>query len=103
MNKLNTLLIVSLLAMPAVANDKKQCIQSAQRNKACPQLLYRATQLPSMSKPAVLCICVSDFSTLLSTPDSEKARILQQMEKRKLEAQFGAADLQAILTLLNRQ
>lgn len=88
-------------ALSVVQAAEQQCIQSAKRIKACPHILYRAIQLPDMPAPAIRCICVTDFSSLLVPATTEQQVIEQNMEKRRLEAELQQP-LQPILDVLRK-
>lgn len=99
MKRLITVIALLCCCLPVAA---QQCIQAPKRTAACPNLLYRVGQLPGMEKPAMLCICATDFTPLLTTPDDESAQIRQRMTRRQLEAELGIP-LEPILRLLSRQ
>ncbi|NRQ44115.1 hypothetical protein HRH59_16345 [Rheinheimera sp. YQF-2] len=101
MRILSALLLLFWLT-PAKAADTVRCIQNPKRIKACPHLLYRVAQLPDMTAPAVICICVSDFEQLLVKPTDEAQTIKLNMTKRQLEVQHGNK-LQPVLDILQRQ
>jgi hypothetical protein len=101
MRILSAVLLLSGL-LPAAAADTLQCIQHPQRLKACPHLLYRAAQLPDMAKPAIICICVSDFTPLLTPPLTEQEQVQFNMTRRQYAATYGAK-LQSVLDILQRK
>jgi hypothetical protein len=86
---------------PVTAAERGHCIQSPQRESACPHLLYRAAQLPGMPEPAVICICVSDFTELLRQPKTEAEQIQFNMMQRQMTAIHGEK-LQSVVNILRR-
>lgn len=85
----------------ASANDMT-CLQSPQRTKACPHLLYRLMRLPDQSSASVRCICVTDFQPFLQYPKSEVHLIRLRMDRRQLEAELNM-ELEPILQVLRRE
>ena len=101
MRKLSAVLLLTWLA-PAIAADNLSCIQAPTRLKACPNLLYRVAQLPTMPAPAVVCICATDFATLLKQPANETEQIQQNMVRRQMQVIYGE-QLQPVLDILQRR
>lgn len=101
MRKLAAALILLWLT-PATAADSLPCIQNPNRVKACPNLVYRAAQLPQMSTPEVVCICATDFEALIQPPGNETEKVLQNMTKRQMQVIHGEK-LQAVLDILQRR
>lgn len=101
MRKLSVVLLLTWLA-PATAADNQSCIQAPTRLKACPNLLYRVAQLPTMPAPAVVCICATDFAALLKQPANETEQIQQNMARRQMEVIHGEK-LQPVLDILQRR
>jgi hypothetical protein len=101
MRKMSVLLLL-LWLLPATAADTLQCIAHPKRVKACPHLLYRVAQLPDMTKPAIICICVSDFRRILTLPATESEQIQFNMTKSQFAATYGAK-LQGVLDILQRK
>lgn len=94
------LVLGGLLSLPAIANIAT-CIQAPERVKACPHKLYRAVQLAGMSKPALTCICVTDFAPLLATPEDATERLAQFRRKQQLTEHLQQ-DVDPILEILRR-
>ena len=94
------LLLGGLCSFPAKANPAI-CLQAPERVKACPHKLYRAVQLAGMSKPALTCICVTDFALLLATPADATERLAQFRRKQQLTEHLQQ-DVEPILEILRR-
>ena len=101
MQKLSVLLLLIWLT-PATAADSLGCIQAPKRQKACPNLLYRVAQLPTMPTPTVICICATDFAPLLTQPVTEAEKVQQNMARRQMEVVHGEK-LQSVLDILQRR
>ncbi|GGW54115.1 hypothetical protein [Alishewanella tabrizica] len=103
---LRVLLIIFMtliLSTPAaIARDNVACIQAENRTKACPHQLYRAMQLPGMTQPALRCICVTDFASLLKAPTSPEQRLEQLRLKQQFTQQLQH-DIEPILEVLKRE
>lgn len=91
-----------LLCLTPAAAESMACIEQPKRVKACPHIIYRSAQLPDMSKPELICICVSDFDSLLKTATTDSEKVQQNMARRQLEVTFGK-NLPAIMAILQRQ
>ncbi|MEH8021919.1 MULTISPECIES: hypothetical protein [Rheinheimera] len=101
MYKLAAVLLVCFLSS-ANAADSLVCVQNPKRVKACPHLVYRLAQLPDMPKPAVICICVSDFNELLIIPKTEQEQMRLNMNKRQMQVVYGNK-LEPVLNILQRR
>ena len=88
--------------VPATAADNQNCIQAPTRLKACPNLLYRVAQLPTMSAPEVVCICATDFAALLKPAVTDNEKVQQNMARRQMQAIYGE-QLQPVLDILQRR
>ena len=97
-----SLLWLALFWQAPVSADSLSCIQAPKRVNACPNLLYRVAQLPSMSKPGVICICATDFVSLLQQAKTDAERVQQNMTRRQLEVVYGE-NLQIVLDILQRR
>lgn len=100
MRKLAAILILFWF-VPTTAADSLPCIQDPSRVKACPNLLYRVAQLPQMNAPGVICICATDFASLLRQPSDDAQKVQQNMSRRQMEVIHGEK-LQAVLDILQR-
>lgn len=100
MRQLSAVLLLLCLT-PAIA-ESASCIEHPKRVKACPHIIYRSAQLPDMPKPALICICVSDFDDLLKPAASDSEKVQQNMARRQLEVTFGK-NLPAIMAILERR
>jgi len=97
------ILLTHILSTPAaIARDNVACIQAANRTKACPHQLYRAMQLPGMTQPALRCICVTDFATLLNEPVTPEQRLAQLRLKQQFTQELQY-DIEPILDILKRE
>lgn len=100
MKWLVTIIVLMTLLLPVCHALPQQCIANPKRTKVCPHLIYRSAQLQGMTKAAVICICVTDFSALAVQTTDEQERIKQNMQRRQLEATLGQP-LQPILDIVN--
>jgi len=75
------------------------CIEAPQRRQACPHQVYKLGKLAGMEKPAMLCICASDFEPFLQVPADPADAQLQQLKKMQLEVQIGQK-IDPILSIL---
>jgi len=71
------------------ASTLADCIQSPERTLACPHQIYRLGQLENMAKPAMLCICATDFQEFLTVPADEDEAHKQKLKRLKLEYALG--------------
>lgn len=94
------LLLCGLCSLQVKASTA-DCLQAPERVKACPHKLYRAVQLAGMSKPALTCICVTDFAPLLATPADATERLAQFRRKQQLTEHLQQ-DVEPILDILRR-
>lgn len=95
--KLKSFLVgFSLVSFASIANE---CLQSPLRTNACPNLIYRVGQLPQMEKPAMLCICKSDFEEYLNPPEDETLLKLMKINKIRFEQELGY-NIETVLKLL---
>lgn len=101
MRKLSAVLLLTWL-VPATAADNLSCIQAPTRLKACPNLLYRVAQLPTMPAPALICICATDFAALLKPAVTDSEKVQQNMARRQMEVIYGEK-LQPVLDILQRR
>lgn len=79
------LINVCAVAMP------EQCLQLPERTEPCPHLIYKKapkTLSSEASGNAVICVCLTDFDSLLQEPQSETERVAQQMRLRQVAAQL---------------
>ncbi|WP_337840700.1 hypothetical protein [Rheinheimera sp.] len=81
--------ITALLLLLSTQSLAAECIQAPNRTEACPNMLYRLGQLPGMEKPAVLCICATDFKKFLTVPADKADAQLLQLKKMQLESELG--------------
>ena len=81
--------IAPLCLLFASQAQAAECIQAPSRTQACPHMVYRLGQLPGMEKPAVLCICASDFQKFLHKPKDPTDAQLLQLKKMQLESELG--------------
>ena len=95
-------LLLLLGLIPAKATASPACLAHPQRQQACPNLLYRVAQLPDMTAPALICICVTDFAPLLQQPADDAGRIRQTLLEQQLQARYGQT-LPIIMEILTRQ
>lgn len=95
-------LLLLIWFSPLTAAERTQCIQDPQRLAACPHQLYRVAQLPAMTAPAVICICVTDFTKLLHRPVTEQEKDRANEMFQQMEAVHGEK-LQMIIAILRRQ
>ncbi|GHG77992.1 hypothetical protein GCM10010919_34010 [Alishewanella longhuensis] len=99
------LLMMVLLATgssTATASDNATCIKAASRTSACPHQIYRAVQLPNMEKPALRCICITDFLPLLSEPENAEQRLAQHRLKQQFKAELQH-DVEPLLQVIRRE
>lgn len=92
-----TLFATSALALP------EQCIQRPDRSTACERQFYRTASItdPDTGKKQkqVVCICMSDFESLLQQPQNETQVVQQRMELRMLSRLLDLPE-QEILELI---
>lgn len=93
-----SLLLGTLFSGAVVAS----CLQMAERSAPCPNQIYRAMQLPGMEKPALRCICVTDFLPLLEDAETPEQRLAQLRLKQRLKAEL-AHDIEPVLQILRRE
>ena len=101
MRKLSAVLFLTWL-VPATAADNQSCIQAPTRLKACPNLLYRVAQLPTMPAPDLICICATDFAALLKPAVTDSEKVQQNMARRQMHVMYGEK-LQPVLDILQRR
>ena len=87
MKQLRLLLGITTIAFSSTLSA--DCIQAPTRTQACPHQIYRLGQLDGMPKPAILCICVTDFQEFLKQPEDKDEALEQSMKRLKLEQELG--------------
>lgn len=89
----------SALALP------ETCLQLPERTQACPHLIYKkstvAVQQTATKINDIICICLSDFESLLHQAETKVASTEQQVELNRA-AQKLAISEQDLLTLLRK-
>jgi len=100
MKFINLLLLLfasSALALP------EQCIQRPDRKTACERQFYRTANItnPDTGKKQkqVVCICMSDFESLLQQPHNQTQVVQQKMELKMLSRLLDLPE-QEILELI---
>lgn len=78
------------------------CLQTAARSTPCPNQIYRAMQLPGMEKPALRCICVTDFLPLLEDAQTPEQSLAQLRLKQRLKTELQH-DIEPVLQILRRE
>lgn len=96
--KISLILVGTLFSGAVFAS----CLQMAERSAPCPNQIYRAMQLPGMEKPALRCICVTDFLPLLEDAETPEQRLAQLRLKQRLKAELEH-DIEPVLQILRRE
>lgn len=89
-------------SIAAQSDDTANCIKAASRNSPCPHQIYRAMQLPNMEKPALRCICITDFSPLLKSADNPEQRLAQLRLRQQFEAELQHG-IEPVLQIIRRE
>jgi len=95
-------LSLTLSSNIVLASEATGCIKAASRTSPCPNQIYRAMQLPGMDKPALRCICVTDFSLLLQEPQTPEQRLAQLRLRQQFKTELQH-DIEPILQILRRE
>lgn len=82
----------SLSALP------ETCIQDPQRKTQCPRIIYKNASLPDpetgQDKNQLVCICLTDFETLLVEEEEAVAKQVKRMKLNSWTAQLGISEEQ---------
>jgi hypothetical protein len=97
------LLLAIGLQSNLVAALPDKCLQLPERSQACPHLIYKKSKI-AVSQTAtkaneIICICLSDFETLVPKAQSQVAKVEQQVELKLAAEKLSMSEQDLILLL----